>query len=98
MDIQSERIAVELVDHSPEWAVTAKAEADRLAHAIGDILVAIHHIGSTSIPGIMAKPTIDLLPLVTKIPALDKREAEVTALGYEWKASSASSVFQVEDF
>jgi GrpB-like predicted nucleotidyltransferase (UPF0157 family) len=84
MDLQSERIGVELVAHSPDWAAQARVESQRLAHAIGNTLLTVHHIGSTSIPGIKAKPTIDLLPLVSSLSALDRREKSVTALGYEW--------------
>ena len=86
MDTSTERIPVELVPHRPEWAAMAEAEAARLRGAIGgDVVVAIHHIGSTSIPGICAKPTIDLMPLVTSLAALDSREAHVRVLGYEWR-------------
>jgi GrpB-like predicted nucleotidyltransferase (UPF0157 family) len=84
MDLSAERQRVELVDPSPGWAPKALAESARLAAAIGETLVVIHHIGSTSIPGIKAKPTIDLLPLVRDLSALDAREQAVTALGYEW--------------
>jgi len=86
MDTSSERMPVVLVPHRPEWAAMAAAEASRLRSAIGeDIVVAIHHIGSTSIPGICAKPTVDLMPLVTSLAALDAREKAVRALGYEWR-------------
>jgi GrpB-like predicted nucleotidyltransferase (UPF0157 family) len=84
MDVSAERHAVELVDPRPEWAERAGEESERLAAAIGDTLVIVHHIGSTSIPGIKAKPVIDLLPIVVNLAALDAREAVVTALGYEW--------------
>lgn len=85
MDTQPERTPVELVPHRREWAEMAQAEAARLKDAIGnDIIVDIHHIGSTSIPGIHAKPTIDLMPLVRTLAELDLREAAVRALGYEW--------------
>jgi GrpB-like predicted nucleotidyltransferase (UPF0157 family) len=85
MDTTTEKLAVELVPHSPEWAKQAADESARLAKALGDCLIVVHHIGSTSIPGILAKPTIDLMPLVTTLAALDTREAAVRALGYEWR-------------
>ena len=86
MDTSSERMPVELVPHRQEWAAMAAAEASRLRSAIGeDIVLAIHHIGSTSIPGICTKPTVDLMPLVTSLAALDGREDAVRALGYEWR-------------
>lgn len=75
---------VELQPHSPRWAQMARDEAARLARALGDELVAVHHIGSTAIPGIMAKPIVDLIPIVRSIAALDAREDDVRALGYKW--------------
>ena len=84
MDLSAERHAVELVDPQPDWPEKARAESERLGRAIGDTLVVVHHIGSTSIPGIKAKPVIDLLPIVTNLTALDGREAHVVALGYDW--------------
>ncbi len=84
MDLSGERHAVELVDPQAEWAEKARAESGRLSAAIGDTLMTIHHIGSTSIPDIKAKPVIDLLPIVASLAALDAREARVIALGYEW--------------
>jgi GrpB-like predicted nucleotidyltransferase (UPF0157 family) len=75
-------IAVKLVPHEPAWAGIAREEAGRLGGALGSNLVRIEHIGSTSIPGIRAKSTIDLLPIVQSVEAI---EADVVrALGYEW--------------
>jgi GrpB-like predicted nucleotidyltransferase (UPF0157 family) len=77
-------IPVELVAHSPEWAKQAAAEADRLKIALGEVLLAVHHIGSTSIPGIVAKPILDLMPEVTSLEAFDAAKDSVVGLGYEW--------------
>jgi GrpB-like predicted nucleotidyltransferase (UPF0157 family) len=76
-------IPVELVPHSPHWAEMAAAETRALRAALGDVLVTVEHIGSTSIPGIMAKPIVDLIPIVTSVEALDGANPRVTALGYE---------------
>lgn len=75
---------VELVAHSPRWAEMAAGESARLKSALGGLLVTVHHIGSTAIPGIMAKPVVDLIPIVTDIAELDAREGAVRALGYKW--------------
>ena len=46
-------------------------------------MLAIHHIGSTSIPGIHAKPVIDMLAVVADLAAVDRRAADMQGLGYE---------------
>ncbi len=81
----SERKQVELVPHDPAWAVRAREAGEALGGALGDLLVAVHHIGSTAIPAIKAKPIVDLMPLVTSLADLDARAHKVKALGYEWR-------------
>jgi GrpB-like predicted nucleotidyltransferase (UPF0157 family) len=81
----ADRRVVELVPHDPAWAAQAAAESARLAEAIGETLIRIEHVGSTSIPGIVAKPTIDLMPIVQSLDELDARRPQVEALGYVWR-------------
>ena len=77
-------IRVELLPHDPAWIHIAQDEARRLRCVLGpELLIAVHHIGSTAIPGIHAKPIIDLMPVVTAIERLDTRSAELEALGYQ---------------
>lgn len=76
-------IRVELLAHDPAWAQLAQREADRLQTALADLLLTVHHIGSTAIAGICAKPILDLLPVVTSITALDAHESVLRQLGYE---------------
>lgn len=61
------------------------AECERIRPAFGALLIELHHIGSTSIPGLCAKPVIDLLAIVTNIRTLDSRTAQFEGLGYEVK-------------
>jgi len=51
--------------------------------ALGPVVLAVHHIGSTAIPGICAKPVIDMLAVVADLTAVDRRTAEMEQLGYE---------------
>jgi GrpB-like predicted nucleotidyltransferase (UPF0157 family) len=77
-------IPVVLVPHDPRWAEAAQREGERFAGAlpIGS-LDTLHHIGSTAIPGIHAKPILDLLPVVTSHAAIDAATDRLAALGYE---------------
>jgi len=80
---EPERENIELVPYTPEWEATFKVEATRLTHALEDTFLDMHHIGSTAIPGIVAKPIIDILPVVKDIQAVDRLTPSIEALGYE---------------
>ena len=77
-------VPVELKPHDRLWAGAAAAEGERLAGVLGENLLAVHHIGSTAIRGIVAKPTLDIVPVVRSLEALDAARPEVEALGYHW--------------
>lgn len=74
---------IRVVEHDPAWAAAFAAEADNIAAALGTTAVRIHHIGSTAIPDIQAKPIIDLLLEVDSLDGLDRKAARLEALGYE---------------
>jgi len=73
---------IRVVDYDPGWPEKYQAERQVLVGALGDIIVRIHHIGSTAVPGLAAKPTIDILPEVTDINELDRYNSEMVKLGY----------------
>ncbi len=58
---------VEIVEHDQAWSARFVAERERLAPLLGG--VEIHHIGSTAVPGLAAKPVIDLMVLVEDVDA-----------------------------
>ena len=76
-------IAVTLVLHDPRWAELALQETARLRSHLRSVLH-VHHIGSTAIPGIAAKPVLDLLPVVSSLPAVERDRGALEALGYRW--------------
>ena len=52
--------AIEVVDYDPSWPAAFAAERAGIFALIGDFVEDIHHIGSTSVPGLAAKPKIDI--------------------------------------
>jgi GrpB-like predicted nucleotidyltransferase (UPF0157 family) len=59
---------LQVVDYDPEWPGLFRREADRIRAVLGERVVQLEHIGSTSVPGLAAKPIIDIL-LVVADPA-----------------------------
>jgi GrpB-like predicted nucleotidyltransferase (UPF0157 family) len=74
---------VEVVPPNPAWREEFASESRRIALVMGENVVAIHHIGSTAITGIYAKPVIDFLIEVKDINETDAQTAGMEALGYE---------------
>lgn len=74
-----------LMPHDPTWKTKYQTEACALQHALGTNAIRIHHIDSTSIPNIVAKPIIDILIEVKSLDAIDKQTANMSKIGYEAK-------------
>jgi GrpB-like predicted nucleotidyltransferase (UPF0157 family) len=72
-----------LAPHDPAWAAAFAREAAAVSGALAGLRIELHHIGSTAIPGIVAKPVIDMLGVVTSLEALDDAAEGLVALGYE---------------
>lgn len=63
---------VVVTDYNSQWPDMFKIEVDKIQKIFGEELIAVHHIGSTSVPGLKAKPIIDIMPLVRDIKVVDK--------------------------
>jgi GrpB-like predicted nucleotidyltransferase (UPF0157 family) len=74
---------VEVVPPDPKWQEMFKAESNRVRDALGENVVAVHHIGSTAILRIYAKPIIDLLVETKDITKVDGQDTSMESLGYE---------------
>ncbi|MTT33282.1 GrpB family protein [Terrilactibacillus sp. BCM23-1] len=74
---------VEVVPYTTDWVKQFEKESSRLKHVLSDLLVNIHHIGSTSIQGMSAKPTIDIMVEVNNIDQVDRYKDQMASLGYE---------------
>ncbi len=76
-------MSVSIVPHAPSWRKRFADEAPRIRQALGANVVAVHHVGSTSIPGILAKPIIDIVVEVTRIDDVSERADRMSCLDYE---------------
>jgi len=79
---QNLREAVELAPYDPGWPDQYEAERTKIAAALGDLAVEIHHIGSTAIPGLDAKPVIDTMVVVRRLDDAARCIAPLQTLGY----------------
>ncbi|HTM63449.1 MAG TPA: bifunctional GrpB family protein/GNAT family N-acetyltransferase [Gammaproteobacteria bacterium] len=74
------KIVVEPYD--PAWPEIFARESALIQNALGVNCVAVHHVGSTAIPGMSAKPIIDMIPAVKDITAVDQANEAMMKLGY----------------
>jgi GrpB-like predicted nucleotidyltransferase (UPF0157 family) len=62
-----ERREIVIADYDPQWPRRFEAERERIGLALGDTALLIEHIGSTSVPGLAAKPIIDMTMIVADV-------------------------------
>jgi GrpB-like predicted nucleotidyltransferase (UPF0157 family) len=74
---------VTVVPHDPQWPAAFERAAREVKDALGESLVAIHHIGSTAIPGIHAKPIIDMMAVASELSFVDQHAERMRQIGYE---------------
>lgn len=72
-----------VVNYHAGWPKQFCAEAACVREILGSNLVQIFHIGSTAVPGLRAKPVIDMMPVVRSLDGVDGCTAAFEALGYE---------------
>lgn len=76
-------MGVVIAEPDPDWPRAFEREAERLGQALGPDGVTLHHIGSTAVPSLAAKPIIDILGVVDALNLIDAAEATMRDLGYE---------------
>jgi GrpB-like predicted nucleotidyltransferase (UPF0157 family) len=72
---------IEVVPYDPKWPHIYEKEAALIRQALGGNCLAIHHIGSTSVPGLSAKPKIDVIAVVQD-PLLARDQLEKIGIQY----------------
>ena len=73
---------VTLADPDPAWADWYTREEDRIRNALGERVVQIEHVGSTSVPGLAAKPVIDIVLVVADSADEATYVPDLEAVGY----------------
>ena len=77
--------AYALAEPDPAWPARFEAEAERIMSALpGGLTTRIDHVGSTSVPGLAAKPTIDIQLSVRSMAPRAAYIEPLTAMGYRW--------------
>ncbi len=75
---------VVVAEYDPSWPVRFVEEAERIRQVIGDNFAATAHIGSTAVPGLAAKPIIDIMVGVHSLGAANASVPAMEALGYSY--------------
>lgn len=71
-----------LAEHDPAWARAFEAEAAAIREALGERVLAVEHVGSTSVPGLLAKPIVDIAVAVGSVRDAEAAVAPLEARGY----------------
>lgn len=79
---QSQQVVI--AEYDPRWPVMYEEEKARILDAIGHRLVAIEHMGSTSVPGLAAKPIIDIMAAIDSLANDQECVIPLLGLGYEY--------------
>lgn len=75
---------VVIVDYDPQWPALYTEEKRRILTVIGDAVIAIEHVGSTAVPGLGAKPIIDIMAAVRRLPDAEKCVEPLRTIGFEY--------------
>ena len=76
---------LQLCPHNREWLETFEVERERLTAALRSRLLHIEHVGSTSVPNLLAKPVVDIAAAVGSATEADLCIEPLQALGYEYR-------------
>ena len=74
--------AITIVDYDPEWPREFDREAHAIRRALGDLAVVVEHVGSTAVPGLPAKPIVDIQVAVNTIEPREAYVRPLEHLGY----------------
>ena len=72
---------ITVVDYDPGWPLEYAREKEKIAAVLKNNCIALYHIGSTSVPGLAAKPVIDIKAAVRSLEQVDEAAEAFAGLG-----------------
>ena len=75
---------ITVVNYDPEWPSKYVRERDYITEILKENCISIYHIGSTSVPGLAAKPIIDIMAVVRSLEEVDTVAEKFSEIGYEY--------------
>ena len=81
-DLPEYNATIDLAEYDPEWPRLFEREAERIGAALGPKALRIEHVGSTSVPGLAAKPIVDIVLVVADTRDEDDYVPPLEAMGY----------------
>ena len=95
MALEDPRDVVELQDYDPLWVSRFEEERLLLDSALRDMEVILEHVGSTAVPGLPAKPVIDILAAVVEQRPIAEYSTRLSPLGYahQWQGDEPQRIF-----
>lgn len=85
-------VSVKLVDYDPNWPLMFEREKAKILSVIANKVVAIEHVGSTAVPGLGAKPIIDIMVGIRRISDAQRCIEPLETIGYEYVAKYEVSI------
>lgn len=87
-----------LVDYDAGWPGQFESEKSRILSAVGSRILAVEHVGSTAVPGLRAKPVIDILVGVRRLADVNGFVGPLKRIGYEHRPQNRVLIPRTEYF
>jgi GrpB-like predicted nucleotidyltransferase (UPF0157 family) len=78
---------ITVVDYDPIWPIRFAALRSTILSAVGEVALAVEHVGSTSVPGLAAKPIIDMDVVVASTADISVAIERLAVIGYEHRGN-----------
>jgi GrpB-like predicted nucleotidyltransferase (UPF0157 family) len=83
---------VTIADYDPQWPILFESEKAAILSLIGHVVVAVEHVGSTAVPGLGAKPIIDIMVAVRYLADAQECVGPLQSIGYKYIPEHEASI------